>query len=276
MLCLAKMECQSQGDWDDEDGPDEDYLYSITPVQTDPGDMTPVSKEEAEEMREILLPHAGRVISFQEHDELGLNPNYSNHATPRGIYGFEVDKIIDWLDAPIENEKALNKAYYQINCMGFIRRTYAFIYDLNGEELYNDTYQSAREDLGRMLDIVRDAGHIAIADRMKKQNWGSGIDNCDTHIQSQILIWMTDDAVNRMLGIKEQEGPYKQHPKKPELWRRLLVEMGYPAIYDRHNVMTGDLPNQVIAFENEVLRNVERLDNPLCLKREPSVSPMRK
>jgi len=229
-------------------------------MTTDPGDRTPYSATEAAALRDLLAPHAGRFVSFQDVEILALHDGYSNAVTPQGIYGFPVDWLA-MLAADYAARPPRAGYSHHLKSLGFIRRPHLFTFALDGAVVDTATYTQWRADSARLHEMVREDEYLAdLAARWQRTAHrhdpatGPGGD-------ARSLLWNMERLIDAQLGLSG-DGPYLGHPEKPGLWRQMFVQLGYVAFIDHDNLLTGDLPHQVAVFQPTALSNVVATANP--------------
>lgn len=218
---------------------------------TDRGDMAPVAGAEAEEAYLLLLPHAGTRVSFRGRFEsvVEMSSDYSNDVTPKGYYGFETDFLLALLDEARKRGRRSRRRGH-LDLMGFIRRPFAVIHGFEGAELDSSSYSRLAVDLESSRGFWTEAGLPSGASRADDFLRSAGLRSIEAGWgQSHTLLLCMESCLDRALGIDGSEGPFRPHPDKPELWRRLFLFLGWDGFLDRNGVLTGDLPRQTAAFD---------------------------
>jgi hypothetical protein len=237
---------------------------------TDRGDMTPLDVAEAGRLEEALAAHAGRWVSFQPGgvETLGLDHDYSNEATPKAVYGFEVDLLLPMLRG-IQERGRKKGFHYLVDGFGFVRREAAFTYAAEGPMVFSDSYTGVLGDLEALRDALEGRGSPG-AD--VAQRWLRSASRRERGTGCRGDAWLLVNAMDKMidahLGLRGDD-PFLCSPEKPGLWNEMFRELGYAAFVDRDAVLTGDLRWQTAVFDAGALRGVERMDNPAAISNAP-------
>lgn len=235
----------------------------IDPPQTDLGlDGPPPTAEEAMALHSKLaaLPDDA-FLSFQDVDFLALNPNYSNWATPRAVYGIPVPWLRTISNVPGLTQKQMQQIPFAN--LGCARRPYALAFRIEGRVLDLNNFPASaecanllrtrfqKENRGDLIDVVNrfDRGEAAYWEHYKGR-------------AGQVMLMLTEQLTDRALGLMDQEGPYRQHPDKPETWRHFLIMAGFDAVLDNAAYLTGDFPRQIAVLDDSTIRLLEMFPNP--------------
>lgn len=230
-------------------------------MKTDPGFLDrPATPDEVRDFIEILKPFPGLWVHFREDHPtaLQLSDNYSNHVTPRAIYGLSVDRLLmhaqSYLDAATHW-----RTKTQFHTLGYNRRPVGTILEVNGNVLQSDHLTSALKYRDRLSLLVEaEYPHVA---KVANQ-WHSQPDRTN-EAAFMGIVTMTEMVANAVLKLEDDDEPYKAHPDKPELWQKLLVGIGVDALIDRTYFLTGDSDHEIAVLSPGKIELQHTFDNPV-------------
>lgn len=224
----------------------------------------PPSQEAAEELLARLPEAPGYFVSFQQHDALALNPDYSNDVTPQGIYAFPAD----WLRLVVEAHLRTGGGRTRLANQGCVRRDNVFVFSVSGRIIEPPQYRDYLADATLLEGWLQERhpeglGPLHAFTHNGRPQHGGDMDG-------QRLLYMTEKVTDRILGINDPDEPFAGHPDKPRLWREVFSAMGIHGLLDRQGRLTGgDFPHQLVVFDPDVIQLQASFPNP-CRRDRPA------
>lgn len=241
------------------------------PRVTDTGwSETPPTREAASELVQRLMECDGEFVSFQTCDMLAINPDYSNEVTPQAVYAFPKDWIVAHAEQHARVRRDLRGTIFA--SLGFSQRDRVFTFSIGGNVLDTLSYRSYERDQAILRHAIGEE-HPEALPIIEAFSRGTKAYALGTEFDARRMIYMTEKVVDTILGLTEREGPYKRHPQKPSLWRRLFLEMGIVALVDKNSTLTGDFPRQAAVFDDRAIMLGATFANPCSARREEARLP---
>lgn len=230
--------------------------------KTDSGfEDTNFAKAHITEFIDLLKPFKGHWVQFRRDDDFGLSDEYSNEITPHAIYGLDVDRLIIMAEGQLLARSPNQTMFHYI---GFNRRPVAAIFEMTGTIVTAASYKDYATHWERLMHYL-DERHPGATSRVQ------GYYPRDHYVDStaiSAILYATEHACDYILGLTG-DGPYRPHPNKPRLWRKLLLSAGIDAVEDRLNQLTGDCDHQIVALNPEKAMLISILENPLANDAKP-------
>jgi len=250
----------------------------ITAPQTDLGlGGPPPIAEEAMALHSKLAALPDDVfISFQDVDFLALNPNYSNWATPRAVYGIPVPWLRTISNVPGLTQKQMQRI--PLANLGCARRPYALAFRIEGRVLDMNAFVNFPEHAALLRTELLERGRSELVSRVNNYLRSGLVDDPGKYWKEaqragRYMLYLTEEITDDFLGIRHQEGPYRQHPDKPETWRNFLRMAGFDAVLDNASFLTGDFRQQIAVLDDSTIRLLEMFPNP-CASHVQEPSPL--